>query len=49
MLAASQDTTVRALVAKALNDLLEANGYGRPASEEKVPRGSAARRRERKD
>ena len=41
-LAVEQDTTVQSLLARAINDLLEKNGRGRPASEEPLPRGGAA-------
>jgi hypothetical protein len=41
-LAVEQDTTVQALLARAINDLLERNGKGRPASEAPLPRGGAA-------
>ncbi|CAH2603443.1 conserved protein of unknown function [Rhodovastum atsumiense] len=43
MLAAAQDTTVQALLARAINDLLEHHGHGRPADEAVRPRGGAAR------
>jgi hypothetical protein len=44
-LALREGTTVQALVAHALNDLLERAGLGRPASEAMPPRGGAAHRR----
>jgi hypothetical protein len=40
-----EGTTVQALIGKALNDLLERSGHGRPASETVRPRGGAAQRR----
>lgn len=45
MLALQEGTTVQALLGKALNDLLERAGLGRPASETVLPRGGAAQRR----
>lgn len=44
-LALQQGTTVQALIGRALNDLLERAGHGRPASEAVLPRGGAAHRR----
>lgn len=41
-LAVEQDTTVQLLLARAINDLLERHGRGRPASEQPLPRGGAA-------
>jgi hypothetical protein len=41
-IALEQDTTVQSLLARAINDFLEKNGYGRPASETPLPRGGAA-------
>jgi hypothetical protein len=40
-----EGTTVQALIGRALNDLLERSGHGRPASETVLPRGGAAQRR----
>ncbi len=40
-LALEQDTTVQTLLARAINDLLEKHGHGRPASEAPLPRGGA--------
>jgi hypothetical protein len=34
-----EETTVQALIGRALNDLLERSGFGRPASEKVLPRG----------
>ena len=48
-LALRQGTTVQALIGRALNDLLEKHGFGRPASEQALPRGAAARRRPHSD
>ena len=41
-LALEQDTTMQTLLARAINDLLEKHGRGRPASEAPLPRGGAA-------
>ncbi len=46
MVALQQGTTVQALIGRALNDLLERHGMGRPASEAVLPRGAAAWRRD---
>jgi hypothetical protein len=47
MLALKQGTTVQALIGRALNDLLDRHGMGRPAGETVLPRGAAAWRRDR--
>jgi hypothetical protein len=39
MLAVEQDLTVQALLARALNDLFEKHGKGRPADESQAARG----------
>jgi hypothetical protein len=44
-LALQDGTTVQALIGRALNDLLERAGRGRPASEAVLPRGGAAHSR----
>ena len=44
-LALQEGLTVQALIGRALNDLLERGGHGRPASEAVLPRGGAAHRR----
>jgi hypothetical protein len=44
-LALREETTVQSLIGRALNDLLEQAGLGRPASETVLPRGGAAHRR----
>jgi hypothetical protein len=44
MLALQERTTAQALLGRALNDLLERHGFGRPASELVLPRGGAAHR-----
>jgi hypothetical protein len=43
-LALDEETTVQALIGRALNDLLERSGFGRPASDQVLPRGGAAHR-----
>ena len=44
-LALREGTTVQALIGRALNNLLDQAGLGRPASETVLPRGGAAHRR----
>ena len=43
-LAASEDVTVQHLLCRAINDLFEKYGLGRPADETMLPRGGAAHR-----
>ena len=45
-LALKDNTTVQSLIGRALNDLLEQAGLGRPASQAVLPRAGAAHRRE---
>ena len=49
ILAIKEGVTVQHLLCRAINDLLEQHGCGRPADEVMLPRGGAAHRRTNSD